>query len=110
MRIILKNIGEMIIETDCNKKNIDIINEPTIENKDTSKEITIELPTKRYRNMLDKWIKKNNITKFSIKQFIKDNPKQRYSSYRINNYLSQMITDKTLTQISNDTFMVNKIK
>ena len=67
-------------------------------------------PTKRSKNVVDTWIKEKKVFKFNFTEYFKDNPKQYYQRRRIEYYISKMVDDRTLTQVSNDTFIVNKKK
>lgn len=59
---------------------------------------------KRPKNKVDVWIRKNNITTFSMEDYLKDNPNDYYTRKRIKEYISKMLDDRTLFQISNTTF------
>lgn len=78
------------------------------------KELPVKLPPKlkripkRSKNKVDTWIKEKNITKFSMKEYLQDRPNDYYQRKRIEHYITKMVKDKTLTQISNDSFIVNK--
>ena len=66
------------------------------------------IPHKRTKNFIDMWIQKNHVKEFKVDMFLQANPTRKYEKSRISFYLSKMIEDKTLTQTSNDTFIVNK--
>jgi len=64
-------------------------------------------PYKRQKNIIDKWLEANNIYKFTLDDFYKANPKQRLQKKRTEGYISRLIKEKVITQVSNDTFLVN---
>lgn len=76
----------------------------------TIKEPIINLRGKRYVNVIDKWIKNNNIKRFKIDDYIKGDVGRIYQRKRINKYLSSMIADNTLLQVSNNEFIVKEEK
>jgi len=65
---------------------------------------------KRFENKVDKWIKEKDITTFNIDNYFKDNPDDLLQKKRIIQYISKMINDKTLIQVSNNTFLLNNDK
>ena len=76
-------------------------------------DVRVHKPYKRYKNMIDVWIKKNGIKKFNVDDFFKDVKHsmmmgklgKRYRS-RFDGYISKMIEDKSLVQLGNDCFQV----
>ena len=67
----------------------------------------------RYPNMVDRWISEKNIKSFKTSDFYKDHNDEFLKSgkrlkERFDAYVSKMIADKSLVQMGNDEFMVNK--
>ena len=68
-------------------------------------------PKKRMGNVVDTWIRENNIVKFTLKQFFEANPSQLLQKTRIKNYIYRMVADNTLKQLDANTLLVTvKIK
>ena len=57
---------------------------------------------------LSKWIRKNNITIFTIDDFYKAYPKQKDRKKQVDRYISEMIADDKLLQTGKDKFKVTK--
>ena len=62
---------------------------------------------KRMVNKVDKWIKNNNIRRFTVDQIVKSDKEFYYHPDRLTRYLSGMVEDRTLVQMGNDVFVVN---